>query len=156
MKRNCSKSSASNRTNSTYPFRFHTSFQLHHFIVVSDNSSRPTDSMFLSANGALMNIGAVLWIDSFRASGSAQSTATDLTLLWIILLAIGGIGFILAGLGISGRLSKRKPQASSTRSSQEQSPAPLPAINKYCPQCGTENPIRAGFCTRCGTQLPSQ
>ena len=101
----------------------------------------------------------VQWTDPYWAMATTETIAagTDMTWLWIVLLGLGGIGFILAGLGVSGKLSKRQktPPASSSRSA-EQSVAALPLNNKYCPQCGTANPLNAGYCTKCGTQFPSQ
>ena len=155
-KRSFRKSSGSS-TNSLDRFQFPLSFQTHAFIVVPESKSKLIDSVYLSANGAVMNMGAVLWIDSFRAARFVESTATDLTWLWIILLAVGGIGFILAGLGVSGKLPKwPKAFPPSGSHSTEQSPAVLPINNKYCPQCGTASPLQAGFCTKCGAQFPSQ
>lgn len=105
-----------------------------------------------------MNIEIVQWNDFFREVTVAESTATDLTWLWIILLALGGIGFIVAGLGLSGRLPNRQPKILSppASSSKQQFPTPPSANNKYCPQCGTANPQEAGFCIKCGAQFPSQ
>jgi ribosomal protein L40E len=85
------------------------------------------------------------------------AVSKDQTMLWIILLGLGGIGFILAGLAVSGKLSRRqKAPPQSTNRSAELSPIATPFNSKYCPQCGTANPLEAGFCTKCGTQFPSQ
>jgi ribosomal protein L40E len=84
------------------------------------------------------------------------AASSDLTWLLIILLGLGGIGFILAGLRVSGKLPKwNKASLPTIRRSSEQSLV-APQINsKYCPQCGTANPLTAGFCTKCGNKFPS-
>lgn len=87
----------------------------------------------------------------------AQAETADLTWLWILLLVIGGIGIIVSGLGISGKLPKSNYRASFLPDdpSKEQ-PSTLHSPNKkYCPQCGTANPPEAGFCVNCGTHFPS-
>lgn len=87
----------------------------------------------------------------------AAAASTDLTWLWIILLGLGGIGFILAGLGVSGKLPKwRQFSPPSSGRAVEHSPSATQIDHKYCPQCGTANPLKAGFCTKCGKQFPSQ
>lgn len=98
-------------------------------------------------------------IDLSWAMLSLQSLAAtqDLTWLWIVLLALGGIGFIVAGLGVSGKLTKRpKVQTPIIGRSIEQSSVSPPGNNKFCPQCGTANPLQAGFCVSCGARFPSQ
>jgi len=101
----------------------------------------------------------VQWTDTYWPIASIESMMAnnDMTWLWIVLLALGGIGFIVAGLGVSGKLSKRQQGSPPSRNgSLEQSSASLPLNDKYCPQCGTANPQEAGFCIKCGFQFPSQ
>ncbi len=99
------------------------------------------------------------WTDAYWAIATIESimAGTDMTWLWIVLLGLGGIGFILAGLGVSGRLPKwHKASPPPSSRSVEQSPTAPQVNNKYCPQCGTANLLKAGFCTKCGNQFPSQ
>lgn len=85
-----------------------------------------------------------------------KAESPDITWLWIILLGLGGIGFILAGLRVSGKLPKwNKASPLSNSRSGEQSAVGLQINNRYCPQCGTANPLKAGFCIKCGNQFPS-
>ena len=37
---------------------------------------------------------------------------------------------------------------------QHPSPPPTPG-GRYCPNCGTPNPLEARFCISCGTELPT-
>jgi len=115
-------------------------------------------SKHLSANAVLMDMGIVQWTLPFREVIVIRLTATDLTWLWIVLLVLSGIGFIVAGFGVSGKLPKRQQKMSSPipYHPTEQFPSPLPTDKKYCPQCGTANPQEAGFCIKCGFQFPSQ
>jgi hypothetical protein len=95
---------------------------------------------------------AVQWTNLYLAIAAGA----DLTWLWITLLALGGIGFILAGLGVSGKLPKWRPSSPPSGSSSSEHSSTPSQFNKYCPQCGTANPLKAGFCTKCGNQFPSQ
>ena len=100
----------------------------------------------------------VQWTDIYWpvATIVSMKANNDMTWVWIVLLALGGIGFILAGLGLSGKLPKwHKSSLPSGSRSAEHSSIPS-QVNKYCPQCGTANLLKAGFCTKCGNQFPSQ
>jgi len=100
----------------------------------------------------------VQWTDTYWPIASIESmmAGNDMTWFWIVLLGLGSIGFILAGLGVSGKLPKwhQSSPPSSNRSAEHSSVALQ--VNKYCPQCGTANPLKAGFCTECGNKFPSQ
>ena len=95
---------------------------------------------------------AVQWTNLYLAIAAD----TDLTWLWIVLLALGGIGFILAGLGVSGKLPEWRQSSPPSGSRSAKHSFTPSQFNKYCPQCGTVNPLQAGFCTKCGNRFPSQ
>ena len=134
--------------------QFQYSPQLSRFAQGQQNKFTLKSSEVLSSNGVVIDKGSVQWVDPPGEMTAVVSTALDLTWLWISLLGAGGTGFIVAGLGVSGKLPKRQKRASS--------PAPVysaisarPQLNiKYCPQCGGQNPVEAGFCAHCGTRMP--
>lgn len=131
--------------------------QLSPFMQGQHNTFSLKSAKILSANGMMIDKGKVQWVDPYGEMIAVISIAEDLTWLWITLLGVGGIGFIVAGLGVGGKLPKRQPRATSSDNySREQRSSPLLLANKYCPQCGTSNPQGAGFCFKCGTQFPSQ
>ena len=155
---NYRKSISGTNFDSLNQVEFHYSPQLIPFLQGLENKLTLMGSKFFSANQVLMDMEIVQWTDPSSQMTVVESTAKDLTWLWIILLALSGIGFILAGLGVSGKLPKwnKKAPSHTTSRSNEESPASLPVNNKYCPQCGTANPLEAGFCIKCGVQFPSQ
>jgi len=111
-------------------------------------------SEVLSTNGVTVDKGRVQWVDPPGEMSAVVSTALDLTWLWISLLGVGGMGFIFAGLGVSRKLPKRQTRASSLAPVYSAA-LPLPQLNvKYCPQCGGQNSLEAGFCAHCGTRMP--
>lgn len=112
----------------------------------------------ITSNGQVINSGKVQWVNPSGEMTAVVTIGRNLTLLWIILLGIGGIGFIIAGLGISGKLPKRHQKAPypSSDNTIKQSTISSPEMKKYCPQCGVENPKIAGSCINCGFQFPSQ
>ena len=134
---------------------FHHLPQFSSFMQGQHNTFTLKSAKILSANGEVIDKGKVQWVDPSGEMTAVVSIVADLTWLWITLLGTGGIGFIVAGLGLSGKLPRRQQKAASSADhSIEQPPSPLPAHNKYCPQCGTVNPLTAGFCIKCGTQFP--
>jgi hypothetical protein len=92
------------------------------------------------------------WTDPYWAIAAD----TNMTWLWIILLALGGIGFILARLGVSGKLPNWRQSSPPSGNSSAEHSSIVQKVNKYCPRCGTANALKAGFCTNCGNQFPSQ
>jgi hypothetical protein len=111
-------------------------------------------SEILSSNGVPINKGSVQWVDPPGEMNAIVSTATDLTWLWIALLGLGGTGFIVAGLGVRGRLSRRQKRATAPVTVYSTVTSPVQLNIKYCPQCGSQNPAEAAFCNHCGTRLP--
>lgn len=108
----------------------------------------------LSSNGDLIDRGSVQWSNPTTTMTAVLSTSPDLTWLWITLLGAGGMGSIIAGLGVSGKLPARRSRSSLAPPQPIPVPTPQPEGIKFCPQCGKQNPAGAGFCTHCGFQLP--
>lgn len=112
----------------------------------------------ISSNGQVIENGKVQWVNPSGGMTAVVTVGSDLTLLWIILLGVGGIGFIIAGFGISGKLPRRQQKVilSSSDTSIKQSTPSSSDAKKYCPKCGVENPQMAGFCINCGFKFPSR
>lgn len=122
------------------------------------NTFTLNSSKILSSNGIVVDTGSVQWVDPTTMMTAVVSTAPDRMWLWIVLLIVGGIGFIVAGLGVSGKLSTRQhpmPVTLSVDSGGNLSKS-ISNSEKFCPKCGTSNPLEAGFCIKCGIQFPSQ
>jgi hypothetical protein len=95
------------------------------------------------------------WTDLAGTMTASATVARDLKLLWIILLGLGGLGLLISGLGLSGRLPNWQVLITSIKLKRPSIPS-SPGLNtKYCPNCGNPNPMEAEFCIHCGTNFPT-
>ncbi len=124
------------------------------FFQGQHNTFKLTSTKIIESNGLSLDDSSVSWTDPTDTMTATVSVVPDLTLLWIILLGLGGIGLIISGLGLSGRLPNWQELTSSIKP-KHYSVLPSPGLNtKYCPNCGNLNPMEAEFCTNCGTNFP--
>ncbi len=124
------------------------------FMQGQTNTFTLKGSKVLNTNGNILSDGRVQWVNPSGEMSAVVSTAGRLTLLWVLLMVLGGIGLLVAGLGISGRLPERRQKTPVPAYASQQVP-PAAIQSKYCPQCGKANPMQAGFCTDCGFHFPS-
>jgi hypothetical protein len=133
-------------------FAFDPGFSL--FSQGRQNTFTLKSSKILSTNGNLLNDGSVRWINPTGTMTATVSTAPDLTWLWGSLLGVGVLGLIIAGAGLMQKPTPQK-QVLSPALAVAPSPMKIPETNvKYCPQCGRQNPVQAGFCPHCGSKFP--
>jgi len=119
------------------------------------NTFRLVSKKVVDSNGLLLNDTTVSWNDPTGTMIATALVAQDLSLLWIILLALGGVGLIISGFGISGRLPDWRLNGRPMKPTYPETPSYSCFNTKYCVKCGALNPNEATFCTSCGTEIPS-
>jgi hypothetical protein len=124
------------------------------FFQGQHNTFKLTSKKVIETNGSLLNSNTVAWTDPIGDMTATVLAGTDLKLLWIILLGLGGIGLLFAGLGLSDRLSNWPLPTTPTRTNFSPIPPSSGFNTKYCPNCGSLNPEKAEFCTKCGRKFP--
>jgi uncharacterized membrane protein len=92
----------------------------------------------------------------FRTAGLLLLIGAVLTIILIGLVLIF-VAWILAIVGYFGLKPKAQPTTAPPSSIPPlfaTPPPPQPAVGrKYCPNCGAENAIDAGYCVKCGNKL---
>lgn len=109
----------------------------------------------IESKGVSSEDNGVGWIDSLDTFTATTSEAKDLKLFWIILLGLGGIGLLISGLVLSGKLPNWQELKTSIRPKHLSIPSSPGFDTKYCPHCGNLNPLKAEFCTKCGKIFPT-
>jgi ribosomal protein L40E len=117
------------------------------------NSFRLTSTKIVESNGLLLDDSSVTWTDPSGILTARVSVAPDRTLIWVTLLGLGGIGLLIAGLGLSGKLPSRYLLRIPTKTDHLAIPSSSGFETKYCLHCGALNPEEAEFCTKCGTEF---
>ncbi len=75
--------------------------------------------------------------------GTCVETARPLEAFGLFVVIFGGVVTVIGIISMS-YLSPAQPP----------SPPPTPG-GRYCPSCGTPNPLEARYCTSCGIELPA-
>ncbi len=112
---------------------------------------------------AILIVSAVFWKRAFNKlaekSGNNNFNTAGLLMLLGAALSVVGIGgllswiaWIFAAMGFNS-LRPKTPETSAFPYATPQPQFTSPMQKKFCPYCGTENPIDSVYCTNCGQKL---